>query len=250
MNHSELVTHSSEPIQAIGQSFYFVASTQEAGTVIGIEDVVTFYALGRSGVLGDVDHVEVSDRFYWFKPEMVEAIYSSATVTHQPSEVAPVHLAAAHAYARATFSDTPELRAFCDAAEQVVSAIDGFEAPLFQGYRAFPLPMDTPARALQLAIMLREARGEAFIAAARRLGLDPAIGHYIAHPEMFALFGYSDEDIPEVTDEARALRDSCEEMTEELLVPAFATLDEDAIEGMVLGMVQMQAEIAGAAASA
>ena len=51
-------------------SFYFSPQATAIGESIEL-DVVTFYAAGRGGVLGDIDVVEVDETFYFFNPGMI-----------------------------------------------------------------------------------------------------------------------------------------------------------------------------------
>ena len=241
MDHTSLVSHLAEPMQNVGQAFYFTPETQAIGEAIGLSDITLFYGLGRGGIMGDVDAGTVADAFYWFKPDVVEMLWNAGTSAVSASEAAAAHLAAAHAFGRAAFADTPELQAFVVAAAKVADAVDGFPAPLFSGYRAVPLPEDAPAAAMQLAVEMRELRGDAFVAAARELDLAPAIGHYITSPDNFALFGYSEQDVPLITEEDRARRHACEIRCEELLHPAFEVLTDEEILAFAAGAELMHA---------
>jgi hypothetical protein len=242
MNATELVTAVNAPAQKLGASHYFIPETQAAGEAIGLENIVLFYAMGRGGILGDVEASTIADAFYWFSPALIEMIWGAGKGLCDPVVAADAHLEAAYAFARRTFSDTEALRGYVEAASKVVAAAGGFSAPLFEGYRSRQVPADTPAAAIHLAIELRELRGDAFVDSAKTLGLSPTVGHFLAHPEMFALYGYSDADIPEITDADRTLRDEVEARCDELLAPAFAVLGADEASAMIAGLAQMDVE--------
>ena len=98
-------------------SFYF--SPQAIAQGEGIElDVITFYAGGRGGVLGDIDAVEVDRIFYFFKSGLIASMVEKARVGADREETVTTHMKAADDYADATFGGIPEevLRAFSAAA--------------------------------------------------------------------------------------------------------------------------------------
>ena len=111
---------------------------------------------------------------------------------------------------------------------------------LFAGVRAEPVPDDAPAAAIHQAMVLREMRGSAHLAAITAVGLPTSIAHAIKRPEDVELFGWGDEP-PIVTDAAVLLHGRAEELTNDALVGAFATLGDDQSEALIAGTDAMHA---------
>ena len=106
MDTLELADTIAEPLGTVGMSFYF--SPQAIARGEGIElDVITFYAGGRGGVLGDVDAVEVDRIFYFFKTGLVASMVEKARAGADRQETVTTHLDAAGDYASATFGAIP-----------------------------------------------------------------------------------------------------------------------------------------------
>jgi len=230
-------------IQQAGASFYFVPQTAARAETLGI-DVYRFYFLGRGGVLGDVDPSVVSSAFGYFAPGMVAHMWDTARAVLSAREAARAHLECAHDLGRARLETVPGLAELCDAASAVVAAADPAGMSLFAGYSAEPLPEDLPARAMQLVVVLRELRGGAHLLAVVASGLSPKAAHYLRRPADFALFGWSEEDVPEVTDEDRLAYASAESLTDHLLLPAYGVLDSKGRDTLEAGITRMQAAVA------
>ena len=77
MNALDCTTAIAEPLGTLGASFYFSPQAIAIGETIEL-DVVTFYAAGRGGVLGDIDVIEVDEVFFFFKDGMVASIMEKA----------------------------------------------------------------------------------------------------------------------------------------------------------------------------
>ena len=105
------------------------------------------------------------------------------------------------------------------------STADPGALALFAGISSEALPDDPPARAYQLACVLREHRGSAHLAAVRAVGLSPRVAHAIKRPDDVESFGYGPGDVPEITEEHRAKHARAEELTNVIEGPAFAVLD-------------------------
>lgn len=226
MTNDELLIDISPKIQALGAAFYFQPETVARGKELGL-DGFRFYFLGRGGVLGDVEAKVVASAFGYFNPGLVDKIWASAKerASVGPREAAREYLACAHAFGRARFADVPGLDGFCAAAEAVVAAADPAALALFAGISAEALPDDLPARAYQLACVLREHRGSAHLAAVRAVGLSPRVAHAIKRPADVETFGYGPGDLPEITDADRADHARAEELTNLIEGPAYAVLD-------------------------
>ena len=113
----------------------------------------------------------------------------------------------------------------------VAAAADPAGAALFAGWRALPLAGDDPARAMQLIQVLRELRGGLHLLAVRAVGLTPQQAVLIGGSprnsgvDQAREFGWP-EPYQEITPELRQRWDSAEALTDELIAPAFAVLDD------------------------
>jgi len=107
--------------------------------------------------------------------------------------------------------------------------------------RAEPVPDDAPAAAIHQAMVLRELRGSVHLLALVSQGLDSAKAHAIRRPDDVTVFGY--ESAPELTDEDRASWQRAEDLTDELLVPAYASLSESQATALVGGTARIAAAL-------
>lgn len=94
-----------------------------------------------------------------------------------------------------------------------------------------PLPEDAPARVMQLTHLLRELRGGLHLIAVRAAGITPLQAVLISGspindgPGQARWYGWP-EPFEEITDEVRERWQRAEAVTDELIEPAFAVLDE------------------------
>ena len=72
----------------------------------------------------------------------------------------------------------------------MIGAVDGGAMALFAGVRAEPVPDDAPAAAIHQAMVLREMRGSAHLAAITAVGLPTEVAHAIKRPDDVELFGW------------------------------------------------------------
>jgi hypothetical protein len=238
MDVATVIEATAVPVYELGEAYYFEPATVAKAESLGL-DVFMFYTLGRGGVLGDVGADVAAEAFIWHKPELVRFVWNEGREIADPSDVAVAFLDAARAFARKTFKDTDVLRKFADAAAQVVEAAPRGRWPFVDGYRTFDVPADVPARAYQYLLVLREMRGAASGEAVREVGLTPAEAHYLNSPEMFGLYGYVEDDAPEVSDELFERRAIAEERTSEILVPSYECLDAAGLTALLEGVREM-----------
>ncbi len=235
---SEIAPHAAKA----GAAFYFTPETVARGRELGL-DGFRFYFLGRGGVLGDVEAPVVASAFGYFEPSLLARMWDSARAVLAPRQAGREHLACAHALGRARLAGLAGLEAFCDAGERVVGAADPAGLALFAGMLAEPLPEDAPGRAMHLVVQLRELRGSAHLLAVRASGLAPRTAHFLRRPDDFALFGWSASDAPTVGDRERGQLDAADALTDELLAPAFATLDAAGSDALVKGARDVAAAV-------
>ena len=230
------IMRATEPIYRIGEVFYFHPDTVAAGKEAGL-DGFRFYILGRGGVLGDVEAGVVHSAFGYFHTGLIDKIWNSARQVMAPRDAARLYIDCAHQLGRAKFSDIAGLDEFVAAATQIINHVEGASLPLFAGVRAEPVPVDTPAAAMHQAMVLREMRGSVHLLAQTACGVPTPVAHSIKRPGDVAMFGY--DEVPEVTDDDRANWHRAEELTDELLMPAYASLSEHQANALVNGTEMM-----------
>ncbi len=240
--HTPFVTEVSQPIQKLGAEFYFVEPTLAHGRSIGLGGL-RFYFMGRGGALGDVNWQTINSAFGYFNPAVVEHMWTTSLERIQPTVAAREYALCSQEFGRTHFSDLPDLDGFCAAAESVVAAVNPAGLALFAGMLATPLASDPAARAYQLVTMLREHRGSAHLLAVISVGLSPRAAHAIKRPNDLELFGWTPEDIPELTDDERAALVEAERITDALVGPAFEQLDESARSSLRNGLTGMRAAL-------
>ena len=211
-------------IADIGSAFYFHPDTVATGKANGL-DGFRFYFVGRGGVLGDVEADVARSAFGYFEPTLFAKMWDSARAIMPARDGARLYIGCNHALGRAKLAEVAGLGEFCDAAGAVNDAIDPTGLALYAGVAAEPLPDDAPARAVHLAMALREARGSTHLLAVVASGLASRIAHQIRRPDDVALFGWREP--AEYTDADRAKWEAAEALTNELLAPSFAVLDAD-----------------------
>ncbi len=239
MTPDELVAAACPTIRDLGWAYYFLPETAAKGERFGL-DVFELYFLGRGGVLGDCEARVVASAFGYYKPQVVEAMWNSGRDKLAPRAAGRLYLECAHDYGRSRFSEIEGLEDFCAAAEAVVDAADPAGLALFAGISAEPLPDDAAARAQQLVTVLREFRGGAHLLAVLACGVSPLVAHYVQHPEMWGIFGWADDEVPTVTVDDHAALDAAEELTDRLVLPAYAVLDGDGRTALLAGLDAMQ----------
>lgn len=230
------IMRATEPIGSIGAAFYFHPDTLAVGKAAGL-DGFRFYALGRGGVLGDVEAGVVHAAFGYFNTGLIDKIWNGAKQVMAPRDGARLYLECAHQLGRAKFSEIDGLDGFVEAATQIIDAVEGASMPLFAGVRAEPVPEDAPAAAMHQAVVLRELRGSVHLLALTACGVSTPVAHSIKRPGDVAMFGY--DEVPEVTDDDRANWHRAEQLTDDLLAPAYAGLTDAQAIALVNGVGMM-----------
>ncbi len=195
-------------------------------------------------MLGDVEARVVTSAFGFYKPQLVEAMWNTARTKISPRDAGRAYLECCREWGRARLSHLGELDAFCKAAEAVNAAADPVGLSLYAGVSAEPLGEDLPGRAMQLTTVLRELRGSAHLLAVLACGVSPVVAHYVRRPDFFGIFGWSDADVPVVTVEDHAALDAADELTDRLVLPAFAVLDDAGSDALLAGLEAMEAALA------
>lgn len=235
------IMRATDAIGSIGAVFYFHPDTLARGKEAGL-DGFRFYFLGRGGVLGDVEPDVVHAAFGYFETGLVAKIWSSAKEIMSPRDAARLYIDSGHRLARSTLADVAGLDGFVDATSRIIGQVEGAAMPLFAGLRAEPVPDDAPAAALHQAMVLRELRGGVHLVALTACGVRTDVAHAIKRPDDVAAFGYREP--PVVTDADRANWTRAEELTDELLSPAYASLSADQTQALVDGTAAIAAAFA------
>ncbi|MHB1516814.1 MAG: SCO6745 family protein [Acidimicrobiales bacterium] len=243
MDTDQLMASVCPAIRDNGWAYYFAAETDEVGKGLGL-DLLQFYFLGRGGVLGDVEAEVVVSAFGYFNPETVRSSWDAGRRLVAPRVAARAHFSCCAALGRSRLGEVSGLEEFCAAAGAVNDAADYVGLPLYAGFRAEPLAADPPGRALQLMAILRELRGGAHLLAVRASGLDARTAHAIARPGDQALFGWSDDDTPQIGPVQREAMTRSEALTDALVRPAYDALDRKGADALRAGVEGIAAALA------
>jgi hypothetical protein len=239
MTPQELIDLVCPKIRDLGWAFYFTPETTAVGETMGL-DVFQFYFLGRGGVLGDVEPQVVASAFGYFNPDLLSAMWNSARERCSPKQAASTYFECSAELGRSRFGEIKDLEAFVDAADAVNEAADPVGLPLYAGVSTEPLVDDAQGRAMQLVTVLRELRGSAHLLAVRACGLDAKTAHFIKRPGDVAMFGWSEDDPPTITDHELSRYDAAEALTDDLVRPAYSVLDETGRQALVEGISQIE----------
>ena len=243
MTTDELIANACPRIRDLGWAFYFDAATLARGEELGL-DAVTFYMLGRGGVLGDCEGAVVASALGYFNPELVTALWDAGRAKLAPRQAGREYMACCQAFGRTKLTGLEGLGLYCDAAAAVVAAAEVPALSLFAAIAAEPLADDLPARAMQLTTVLRELRGSAHLVAVVASGLPASIAHAIQRPNDWGMFGWPGE-APTPTDDQRAALAAAEALTDTLVRPAYGVLDGSGADALVAGLDVIEPAITG-----
>lgn len=245
MTPEDVVATASPKIGELGWSFYFIPETRAVAEGLGL-DLFRLYFLGRGGVLGDVEAPVVASAMGYFKPSLVAEMWDSGKAIVSPRDAGRAYHLASADLGRRALAAVEDLDTFCAAAEAVNDAADPVGLPLYAGIRCEPLVEDLPGRAMQLITVLRELRGSAHLLALRAVGLDVKRAHWIKRPDEVAMFGWSEDEAPTITDADRQRWLDAEVLTDRLVTPAFAVLDDAGQQALLTGLERVEAALADA----
>ncbi len=229
MDELTIATTVAGPLQDLAGKFYFSPFAVDRAASIGI-DVVALYGAGRGGVVLGATPNQVDEIFYFFKPGMVAAMVEKARSLASEEAIVDAHLAAANDYAEASFAgvDDETLLRFAELANNVAAAAPTGIWPLFDGYFAAPTPTTPAAAAYRGAILLRELRGGVHTEAVKAAGLSPVTACQFDRDDFyFRMHGFGDDDVVELTNEVKALKDSTESATNAKMAELFSVLSVD-----------------------
>lgn len=225
MTNDDLISQVCPIINDSGWAYYFTPSTMARGAELGLKGP-QFYFIGRGGLLGNCDSSVVAAAFGYFNPEVIKRAWDSARSVVDPLQAGVAHFECSAVTGREKLSDLSGLDSFVAAASKVNDAANPEALALYSAFKNAPLASDLPGRAMQLVSILREFRGSAHLVAVRAVGLTGKQAHFIKRPNDVAMFGWTPEDAPVVDAGAREKLDEAERLTDRLVAPAFAVLDD------------------------
>ncbi|MEU6712549.1 hypothetical protein ABZ897_13795 [Nonomuraea sp. NPDC046802] len=193
------------------------------------------YFRGRCGVLGECAADVVTSVAVFFPPRHVEESWNGGRKLPVEQAV-ELYAEACRAWGRRKLGGYDGCARLAELLRKVVDAAPSTGAPLFAGWRAVPLADDAPARAAQLAHVVRELRGALHANAVIAAGLSPleatlATGHdatpfgQVTGERIAAFFTWPQPYFtpgPGVV----ARRAAVEETTDDLMAPMFSVLDD------------------------
>lgn len=239
MNVRELVGSAGPLIGELGGLYYFAPHSLECAAEVGL-DASQWYFLGRGGPLGDVEATSVEAALGYFAPGVVRDVWQRGRTVASPKTVAMAHVEACGAFGR-QYLRGGWLQPFCEAAFAVLDASNIAALPLFAAVKTRRIAGDAPGRAMQLTTALRELRGGVHLLAVVASGLEPRVAHWLTRPDVWENFGYSPDDVPRVTDDARELLSRADDLTDRLMMPAFSVLSDRQAVAMLEGLESMKA---------
>ena len=225
------------PLGTVGAAFYFSPEAASRADGIGL-DVVSLYAAGRGGVLGDRTPAEVDEAFFFFKSGLIASVVEAARAQAAPADILEAHLGSADDFAAATYGavDPTVLAAFDAAASRVVDALPTGRWPLVDGYRAQRPPVGATGSAYRSAVLLRELRGGIHRDAVGEAGLTAAVAcQFDRGDDYYHLHGFGDDDRVPETPATLAARVGAEQTTDASQAELLAVLDEAALGHLVAG---------------
>jgi hypothetical protein len=242
MTPEELVDAACPLFASVGAAFYFDPLTLEHGKELGLGGF-RFYFLGRGGVLGDVEAPVIESAFGYFAPGLVAKIWNSSRVLAAPRLAGRAYVQEAQRFGRATLGHVGGLAEFCSAVEAVRDAVPPAGLALYAGWAAEPLPDDPPGRAMQLAAVMRELRGSVHLLAVVASGVQPKVAHYFRRPNEFTTFGYTESEVPTLTEDDHRRIAAADALTDELMARAYGALDPTGRDALLAGIRGMAAAL-------
>jgi hypothetical protein len=243
MTNQELLNAACPLIGDLGAAYYFIPETMAAGKEIGLGGM-EFYVQGRAGQMGSTHPDAVSAAFGYFKPALLKSILDAARAKVDPLAAGSAHLTSCANLGRAKLADLPQLNELVAILEKVNNAADPDGLALYAAIRSEQLADDAPGRLMQLIAILREFRGSAHLIALRAAGVSSPTAHAIKRPDMWKQFGYSEEEMPKITDDIRKAMDKAEEITDRIVEPAYAVLNEAERTALVDGLLAVKTALA------
>lgn len=242
MTPLDLVRQACPIINDTGWAYYFTPETQAKGAELGLKGPM-FYFAGRGGVLGDCDADVVTAAFGYFNPAVIRRAWESATSIRPAREIGRAHFECCANLGRQKLGGVANLAAFVEAADTVNQAAEPDGLALYAAFKAEPLAQDLAGRAMQLVAVLREFRGSAHLIAVRASGLTTKQAHFSKRPNDVAMFGWTPEDAPVLDDDVANKMKAAEDLTDQIVLPAYSVLDDAGARALLDGARAIKAAV-------
>jgi len=242
MTPLDLVRQACPIINDTGWAYYFTPETQAKGAELGLKGPM-FYFAGRGGVLGDCDADVVTAAFGYFNPAVIRRAWESATSIRPAREIGRAHFECCADLGRQKLGGVANLTAFVEAADAVNEAAEPDGLALYAAFKAEPLAQDLAGRAMQLVAVLREFRGSAHLIAVRASGLTTKQAHFSKRPNDVAMFGWTPQDAPVLDDAVANKMKAAEDLTDQIVLPAFSVLDDAGARALLDGARAIKAAV-------
>ena len=242
MTPLDLVRQACPIINDTGWAYYFTPETQAKGAELGLKGPM-FYFAGRGGVLGDCDADVVTAAFGYFNPAVIRRAWESATSIRPAREIGRAHFECCADLGRQKLGGVANLTAFVEAADAVNEAAEPDGLALYAAFKAEPLAQDLAGRAMQLVAVLREFRGSAHLIAVRASGLTTKQAHFSKRPNDVAMFGWTPDDAPVLDDAVANKMKAAEDLTDQIVLPAFSVLDDAGARALLDGARAIKAAV-------
>ena len=144
---------------------------------------------------------------------------------------------------RAKLSGVSNIDALAAALAKVNNAADPDGLALYAAIATEPLPSDAPGQVMQLIAVLREFRGSAHLVALRAAGIDSKTAHASKRPDMWKQFGYPEDEMPTIDDAVKAKMAAAEALTDAIVAPAYAVLNDAERQTVVTGLQAVKAAL-------
>lgn len=231
------------PVGRLGGAFMFAAETHARGAELGFHGW-SFYHLGRGGVLGDCDASVVVAAFGFFPPALQTKAWDKGRAVMSPAQAAKEYADCCARFGTEHFTSYAGAGRLADLLTELHDGAGSMGLPLFAGWRALARETTAPDDGARLALALqvgRELRGGAHLVAVAAQGVDPlqavVSGRY--GPSNAEFFGW-----PQPWPDPDAAKDrmaAAEALTDDLVEPAFARLDESSRTELVSLLRDLQA---------
>jgi hypothetical protein len=228
VNDGTATAHAAASVVTDRGGAFMISSEAKAAGKDGGYRGWALYLAGRGGVLGPAPLEVVGSLFPFHEPGVLRSGWVSGLAVRPVEETVERYVDVCRAWGRRHYSELDGAERLADLLGRVVDAADPVGWPLFAGWRRLELPADAPARAAQLLHVLREHRGGAHLSALRLTGLSPleAIVAGPGGPGNAAFFGWP-EPFPVVDEDMLARRKRAEELTDQLVGPAYGALSPE-----------------------
>jgi hypothetical protein len=194
MSNTDLVEATATAGAAMEQAVAtFMLHPQTFGDSVaaGYQNPLAGYVAGRGGVLGEVTGATVSAVFAVFEPTGLSAMWDEGVAVRGAAGASQMYWNQAAEFGRKYLAGADGLDRIAALGERLIAVAPTAASPLFAGWRAMPLAIDAPARALQVMFVLRELRAGLHFNALSLSGVTPIEAHMLNKgPGYAAMFGW------------------------------------------------------------